>query len=140
MSADHCEKSGQRSGLVAEEERFAFRHERVFLVSIFFQKFEAYKRVHDRAQSAGWSTGFFAKLRDSLRSGCKRIENFVADGCPDNERWRVSETKLHQTFGSDLIFFGTFHQRSTIVQRLYVGKSKSTFAKSGRIFMSGQFA
>jgi hypothetical protein len=107
-------------------------------MSILFQKFEAYKRVHDRPQPAGWSTSFLAKLRDSLRFACERIENLVAHGCPNNERWRVSETKLHQTFGSDSILFGTFHRGSTIMQRLYVGKSKSTFAKSGRIFRSGQ--
>jgi hypothetical protein len=69
---------------------------------------------------------------------CERIENRIAHSCPDNERG-ASETKLHQTFGSNLIFFGTFHRKSTIVQRLFVGKSKSTFAKSGRIFKGGQF-
>src|SRR5260370_6510502 len=138
MSAHDCEKAGERSGLIAEQKRFAFRHERVFLMAICVQKFEAYKRVQDRAQPADWSTSFLANLRDSLRSACERIENVVAHGCPVNERWRVSETKLHQTFGSDLILFGTFHRRSTIVQRLFVGKSKSTFAKSGRIFTSCQ--
>src|SRR5712691_1046249 len=100
-------------------------------MSIFFQKIEADERVHDRAQAARRCASFLAQLLDGLRSARQRVKDFIADGCTDDE-WRgVGETKLHQTFRSDLIFHGSFHGRSTITQRVFAGKSESTFAKSG---------
>ena len=112
---DSLEKSGERARLVADEERLAFWRERVFLLSIFLQQFEAHERIHDRAQTAHRRAGLLADLLDGFRAVLQRVENFVRDRCADDERRRVSKTKLLQTFGSDLF------SRATFLRHIYFG-------------------
>ena len=104
----HRKKSSQRTRLVAEEKRFAFGRERIF-VSVRAKQFKPYERVHDRAQPPNRRSGCFTDLLGGLRSVCQSIENFVTDSGADNQRWRIGKTKLHQTLRGNLIFFRIFH-------------------------------
>ena len=115
----HRKKSGERTGLVAEEKRFAFGRQQIF-VSVRAKQFEPNERVHDRAQPPNRRSGCFTDLLGGLRSVCQSIENFVTDSGADNQRWRIGKTKLHQTFWGNLIFFGIFH--FAFVLSSYVGR------------------
>ncbi len=105
----HREKFRERAGFVAHEKRGAFRRERIFPLSIFLQKFEADERVHDRAQTALRCACLFADLLHGFWFALQQIENFIASRCSNDQGRRVSEPKLHEPFGGDLIFLEGFH-------------------------------
>jgi len=110
MSAGHRKESSERAGLAAQKKGFAFRRERIFSLSIFLQKFEADERVHDRARTALRCACLFADLLHGFWFGLERIENFIANRCSNDQGRRVSEPKLHEPFGRDLIFLKGFHR------------------------------
>src|SRR5438445_4062558 len=108
VRAGHGEKTGKRAGLPADQKRFALRRERIFLVPILLQKLEAYQCVHDRAETSLRRAGCLTDLLDRFTSAPQCIENLAGHGRTDDQGWRVRETKLHQTLGSDLFFLGSF--------------------------------
>src|SRR6266568_1422684 len=65
---DRLEKSGEGARLVADEECFAFRRERIFSLSIFLQEVEADERVHDGPQTAHRRASLLADLLDGFRA------------------------------------------------------------------------
>src|SRR5436309_274207 len=119
MSANHGEKSSKRSRLIAQQKCFAFRSERIFSLfatanpscggSILFQEPEADQCVHDRTKTTLRCACLFTDLLDRFRSVTKRIEHFVLHRRADNQRRRISESQLHQTFGSNLLFLSFLH-------------------------------
>ncbi len=84
MRAGHGEKTGKRAGLSADQKRFALRRERIFLVPIFLQKFEAYQCVHDRAETSLRRAGCLTDLLDRFTFALQCIENLVGHGCADD--------------------------------------------------------
>jgi hypothetical protein len=44
----------------------------------------------------------------SFRSIFQRIKHLVIDSGADDQRWRVREAQLHQSFGRDLFFVTDF--------------------------------
>src|SRR5438552_18395671 len=102
LREDRPEKSRKRTGLVGHEKGSALRRERIFSLSILFQKFESDERIHDRAKTARRRAGFLTHLFDGCRSGREGVENFIRDRCAADERVRVGKAKLLQPFGRDL--------------------------------------
>ena len=77
--------------------------------------------MNDRTKAALRCACLFTNLLDGFRSVSKGIENFVLDCCADDQRRRISETKLHQTFGRDLFFLLLLHGSATKRESVFIG-------------------